>query len=257
MTDHKHDFQPEAKSGIRICTDPTCREVERAKHRLKAPAEGAEEAIRAACIAWHEAIGQNPFNVLYRGAWCGSFPHQTGPERWTFTVSAMGKAIAAYLRARSSAPEAREGEAVAWRKQVWVADGIGTGWLLSNEKPEPNHQPTEIEPLYTHPAPLSADHAELTRLAEAARDEALGNLLAVIHGDGGHRALEVGTKQAALEAEKIVAGLFAAPSADKLRDHLEWIETVLTDPVPGYTARIATAREYIDQALAALKVEGA
>lgn len=56
------------------------------------------------------------------------------------------------------------------------------------------------------------------RLAEAAGGEALGNLLAVIHGDGGHRALEVGTKQAALEAEKIVAGLFAAPSADKLRE---------------------------------------
>lgn len=53
--------------------------------------------------------------------------------------------------------------------------------------------------------------------APEAREEALGNLLAVIHGDGGHRALEVGTKQAALEAEKIVAGLFAAPSADKLR----------------------------------------
>lgn len=91
--------------------------------------------------------------------------------------------------------------------------------------------------------------------APEAREEALGNLLAVIHGDGGHRALEVGTKQAALEAEKIVAGLFAATSADKLQDHLEWIETVLTDPVPGYTARIATAREYIDQALAALKAD--
>lgn len=76
--------------------------------REEAPAEGAGEAIRAACIAWHEAIGQNPFNVLYRGAWCGSFPHQTGPERWTFTVAAMEKAIDAYLRARSSAPEARE-----------------------------------------------------------------------------------------------------------------------------------------------------
>ena len=121
--------------------------------RSSAPAEGAGEgAIKAACIAWHEARGQNPFNVLYKGAWCGSFPHQTGPERWTFTVEAMEKAIAAYLRARSSAPEARE--------------------------------------------------------------EALGNLLAVIHGDGGHRALEVGTKQAALEAEKIVADLLSsAPEA--------------------------------------------
>ena len=65
------------------------------------------------------------------------------------------------------------------------------------------------------PAPLSADHAELTRLAEATGEEALGNLLAVIHGDGGHRALEVGTKQAALEAEKIVAGLFAASAPPK------------------------------------------
>jgi|GEM_PF-1622544 len=50
--------------------------------------------------------------------------------------------------------------------------------------------------------------------APEAREEALGNLLAVIHGDGGHRALEVGTKQAALEAEKIVANLLSsAPEA--------------------------------------------
>ncbi|MBB4799705.1 hypothetical protein HNP32_003465 [Brevundimonas bullata] len=50
--------------------------------------------------------------------------------------------------------------------------------------------------------------------APEAREEALGNLLAVIHGDGGHRALEVGTKQAALEAEKIVARLLSsAPEA--------------------------------------------
>ena len=99
------------------------------------------------------------------------------------------------------------------------------------------------------------NHHEDALRARSSAPEALGNLLAVIHGDGGHRALEVGTKQAALEAEKIVAGLLAAPSADKLRDHLEWIETVLTDPVPGYTARIATAREYIDQALAALQAD--
>lgn len=62
--------------------------------------------------------------------------------------------------------------------------------------------------------------------APEAREEALGNLLAVIHGDGGHRALEVGTKQAALEAEKIVAGLFAAPSADKLRIAVEALEHI-------------------------------
>ncbi|GEM_PF-3163603 len=68
-------------------------------------AEAGEDAIKAACIAWHRAKGSDPFNVLYNGAWCGSFPHQTGPERWTFTVPAMKEAIAAYLRAR---PQARE-----------------------------------------------------------------------------------------------------------------------------------------------------
>lgn len=50
-------------------------------------------------------------------------------------------------------------------------------------------------------------------------EEALGNLLAVIHGDGGHRALEVGTKQAALEAEKIVANLLS--SAPEAREGLK------------------------------------
>ena len=50
--------------------------------------------------------------------------------------------------------------------------------------------------------------------APEAREEALGNLLAVIHGDGGHRALEVGVEQAAAEAEKIVANLLSsAPEA--------------------------------------------
>ena len=67
-------------------------------------------------------------------------------------------------------------------------------------------------------AEIVLKHLRARSSAPEAREEALGNLLAVIHGDGGHRALEVGTKQAALEAEKIVAGLFAAPSADKLRE---------------------------------------
>lgn len=72
--------------------------------------------------------------------------------------------------------------------------------------------------LEVHQRAIQMDAALRARSsAPEAREEALGNLLAVIHGDGGHRALEVGTKQAALEAEKIVAGLFAAPSADKLQ----------------------------------------
>ena len=72
----------------------------------KAPAEAGEDAIKAACVAWHQAKGENPFNVLYHGAWCGSFPHQTGPERWTFTVPAMKQAVEAYLRAQPPAPDA-------------------------------------------------------------------------------------------------------------------------------------------------------
>lgn len=98
-----------------------------------------------------------------------------------------------------------------------------------------------------------------------AREEALGNLLAVIHSDGGHRALEVGTKQAALEAEKIVAGLFAAPSADKLRIAVEALEPFANlgvssgpdDEPCHYAYRITRgAIRNARQALAALKAEG-
>lgn len=101
--------------------------------------------------------------------------------------------------------------------------------------------------------------------APEAREEALGNLLAVIHGDGGHRALEVGTKQAALEAEKIVAGLFAAPSADKLRIAVEALEPFANlgvssgpdDEPCHYAYRITRgAIRNARQALAALKAEG-
>ena len=94
-------------------------------------------------------------------------------------------------------------------------------------------------------------------LGTQAREEALGNLLAVIHGDGGHRALEVGTKQAALEAEKIVAGLFAAPSADKLRIAVEALEesrAFIDNYIDILPVSIVLK---IDQALAALKAEGA
>lgn len=155
------------------------------------------------------------------------------------------------LRARSSAPEAREGEAVG------VVHGLKAD-LNTAELPDGTL-------LYTHPAAPSGDHAELTRLAEAAGEEALGNLLAVIHGDGGHRALEVGTKQAALEAEKIVAGLFAAPSADKLRIAVEALEpfanlgvTSGPDDEPcHYAYRITRgAIRNARQALATLKAEG-
>lgn len=84
-----------------------------------------DEAIKAACIAWHEARGSNPFNVLYHGAWCGSFPHQTGPERWTFTVPAMRAAVSAAVSAAlrlpdhiSSAGEKVEDEAGPAEKEV-------------------------------------------------------------------------------------------------------------------------------------------
>lgn len=135
-------------------------------------------------------------------------------------------------------------------------------------------------------AALVIDHYRELRArssAPEAREEALGNLLAVIHGDGGHRALEVGTKQAALEAEKIVAGLFAAPSADKLRIAVEALgltksriqtwpiddqETCMCgSPVSGHGMgdghspvsqgdhAVSMLVEEIDQALATLKAE--
>ena len=86
----------------------------------------------------------------------------------------------------------------------------------------------------------TADHAELTRLAEAAGEEALGNLLAVIHGDGGHRALEVGTKQAALEAEKIVADLLSsAPEAREDAPPFAWAYRY-PDPMGGTVVRLDT-----------------
>ncbi len=63
-------------------------------------------------------------------------------------------------------------EVVAWRKNVWVADGIGTGWMLSNDQPEPHHLPTDIEPLVTAAsaqAAIDAEKARADRLAQIAR----------------------------------------------------------------------------------------
>ncbi len=156
------------------------------------------------------------------------------------------------------------------------------------------------------------DYLRARSSAPEAREEALGNLLAVIHGDGGHRALEVGTKQAALEAEKIVANLLssapeareglkpqvrpmedtlsafgvmkdhfvgassrpvthpAAQSGDKLRIAVEALETSRENLIGWFEAIDAEIRvehemhvslkddlAVIDQALAALKAEGA
>ncbi|WP_295169809.1 hypothetical protein [uncultured Brevundimonas sp.] len=56
-------------------------------------------------------------------------------------------------------------EVVAWRKNIWVAEGIGTGWMLSNEQPEPSHQPTDIEPLVT----AASAQARIAELEEAGR----------------------------------------------------------------------------------------
>lgn len=59
------------------------------------------------------------------------------------------------------------GEAVAWRMNVWVADGIGTGWTLSNREPEPSHYPSDIDPLIP-----ASDLEQVTR----ERDEAVAAL---------------------------------------------------------------------------------
>ncbi|GEM_PF-5366127 len=108
------------------------------------------------------------------------------------------------------------------------------------------------------------NHHEDALRARSSAPEALGNLLAVIHGDGGHRALEVGTKQAALEAEKIVAGLFAAPSADKLRELVGASEDILSalsklsvagKPIASLDTKLRDAINTLVPALAALQAE--
>lgn len=61
------------------------------------------------------------------------------------------------FRARSSAPEAREGEAVAWRcSRDHASDGNGQ-WFYYDGPPRPSTLARNVQPLYTHPAPPSAD----------------------------------------------------------------------------------------------------
>lgn len=135
-------------------------------------------------------------------------------------------------------------------------------------------------------------HLRARSSAPEALEETLGNLLAVIHGDGGHRALEVGTKQAALEAEKIVARLLssapearegeavagaalakamwgidlvpAAPSADKLRELVGASEDILSalsklsvagKPIASLDTKLREAINTLVPVLAALKAE--
>lgn len=63
------------------------------------------------------------------------------------------------LRARSSAPEAREGEAVAWRDRFIVSrDGREwSDWNYHDEFPPARPTEQQVEMLYTHPAAPSAD----------------------------------------------------------------------------------------------------
>ena len=58
--------------------------------------------------------------------------------------------------------------------------------------------------------------------ARSSAPEALGNLLAVIHRDGGHRTLEVGVEQAAAEAEKIVANLLSSAPEAREGEAVAW-----------------------------------
>lgn len=192
MTDAKHEAPAEgwscpanhddyARMGHGAC--PYCRaSLEGIRAAFIAPAEGAGEiasAARALLDACYKADENSDLSDFVDG----------------MLLTRLDKA----LRARSSAPEARGGEAVAWKFRNLDLRQVG----------------------------VTMDRREADRKAEAGWEiEPLGLIVQP-----------------------------AAPSADKLRDHLEWIETVLTDPVPGYTARIATAREYIDKALAALKAE--
>ena len=162
---------------------PTCDRMTAIAALNKAPAEGAGEADVLVTMRDH-----------YQFALTGPWPDIKTPNYALAGLFKMAGDEIERLRARSSAPEARE--AVAWLYETVSGTKTASVEPLSRI----NGDKVYGTALFTHPA---------------------------------------------------------APSADKLRDHLEWIETVLTDPVPGYTARIATAREYIGQALAALSTPDA
>lgn len=104
----------------------------------EAPAEGAGEVTPAMIDAAVESVPDLADLLELRR-----------PQRFAVRVKGDG------IRARSSAPEAREGEVVGVVYSL-KAD------LNTAELPDGTL-------LYTHPAHPSADHAELTRLAEAAK----------------------------------------------------------------------------------------
>lgn len=104
----------------------------------EAPAEGAGEAMDAGFEAW-----LNERNLLPNGAW-----------DWPSIVAMLNHHEDA-LRARSSAPEARDGEVVAWRYRSGAAE---EHWKFSASKvyADPSWG-IEQQPLFTHPAAPSAD----------------------------------------------------------------------------------------------------
>lgn len=124
---------------------PSRPEIEDCPKCHEAPAEGAGEALKP----YISLINSTPdlLSLLYDA---DMLPEQTVTMRGAVSVAAVCEAYQAGLRARSSAPEAREGEVVGW---LWRSQG-GTVKLTTWH---PDTQAESAERLYTRPAAPSAD----------------------------------------------------------------------------------------------------
>jgi len=207
-------------------------------------------AVKKACVDFQEAIDDFEAEVADVMAE-GSERADLWDREITVNIDALKTVMSAALATREEAPaEAGERDYPAEFEAWWATY---------------RHRNRDVAD-YSVKKQIAFDafyHAALR--ARSSAPEALGNLLAVIHGDGGHRALEVGTKQAALEAEKIVAGLFAAPSADKLRGLVGASEDILSalsalsvagKPIASLDTKLRDAINTLVPALAALQQEG-
>jgi hypothetical protein len=282
------DACAEDKAAIKAACDVWAEaKATEALRSIPAPVREEGGAVTKACADFQEAIDYFEADVADALAE-GSERADLWDREVTVNIDALKTVMNAALATREEAPackkcggkgyteyEGGEGEGYPSRPEVETCSCRKEAPAEAGER----DYPAEFETwwaTYRHRNRDMADYPVKKQIAfdafyfgalraRSSAPEALGNLLAVIHGDGGHRALEVGTKQAALEAEKIVAGLFAAPSADKLRIAVEALERARTN-IEGWaeaagengrpSVRDADLAE-IDQALAALKAEGA
>lgn len=131
MTDEDlHYYRAAAQRAMKAVVDEL--DTPAITHRHETPAEGAGEREALAAIMHRNMI-----------------PDEDGG--FSFHDLKAADQIMDYLRARSSAPEAREGEAVAWRFHY----PDDTRWYYSVI--EPTAKVIDVEPLFAHPAAPSAD----------------------------------------------------------------------------------------------------